>query len=398
MTKYVVIGAGIIGLATARAIGAADPSVEVLVLEKENRVAAHQTGRNSGVIHSGLYYAPGSKKALMCRAGAESMARFAEEHGIAMQRTGKLVVATSDAQLPALEKLLARGLENGIPVRRISPEEAREHEPHVRTVGALHVASTAIVDYRGVCEKLAEQIEQRGGEVRFDSEVTGIHHRGDQTILQTPSGPVTADVVVSCAGLYADRVAGFDLAEEKLPYRVVPFRGEYYELAPESEYLVKGLIYPVPDPELPFLGVHLTRMARGGVHAGPNAVLAMAREGYDWKTINPAELAQSLSFPGFWKMARKNLRIGAMEVRRSMSRARFAASLAELVPALRESDIVPSAAGVRAQLLTRDGQIYDDFLIERRGRNVHVLNAPSPAATAALEIGAHIASEALARA
>lgn len=395
MTKYVVIGAGIIGLATARAIGELDPGADVLVLEKEDRVAAHQTGRNSGVIHSGIYYVPGSKKALMCRAGAASMTRFAEENGIALQKTGKLVVATTDEQLPAMERLLARGQENGIPVRRITAQEALEYEPHVNAAGALHVETTGIVDYIGVCERLAAMIIERGGEVRFASEVSGIHHRDERTILQTPTGPVTADVVVSCAGLYADRVAGFDLAEDRLPYRVVAFRGEYYELAPDREHLVNGLIYPVPNPDLPFLGVHLTRMARGGVHAGPNAVLALAREGYDWKTVKPGDVIDALRWPGFWRMARTNLGVGVMEVRRSLSRKRFAASLAELVPAIREQDIVPSAAGVRAQLLTRDGAIFDDFLIERRGRNVHVLNAPSPAATAALEIGAHIAREAV---
>lgn len=394
MTKYVVIGAGILGLATARAIGELDPAAEVLVVEKEERLAAHQTGRNSGVIHSGVYYVPGSKKAVMCRAGADSMARFADENGITLQRTGKLIVATRDSELPAMERVLERGKQNGIPVRRISAAEAREYEPHVNAVAALRVESTAIVDFVGVCQRLAEMITERGGEVRLGSEVTGIHHRGDQTVLQTPTGPILADVVVSCAGLHADRVAGFDLDEQKLPYRVVPFRGEYYELVPEREYLVNGLIYPVPNPDLPFLGVHLTRMARGGVHAGPNAVLALAREGYNWKTVRGRDLLESLRFPGFWKMARTHLGVGAMEVRRSLSRKRFAASLAELVPAVREQDLVPSAAGVRAQLLTRDGAIFDDFLIERSGRNVHVLNAPSPAATAALEIGAHIAREA----
>lgn len=395
MTKYVVIGAGILGLATARAIGERDPAADVLVLEKEDRVAAHQTGRNSGVIHSGVYYVPGSKKALMARAGAESMARFAEENGIALQRTGKLIVATRQAELPAMERVLDRGLQNGIAVRRISADEAREYEPHVNAVAALRVESTAIVDFVGVCERLAQMVRDRGGEVRLGTEVLGAAHRGAQTELQTTAGPVVADVVVSCAGLHADRVAGFDLPAERLPYRVVPFRGEYYELAPDREYLVNGLIYPVPNPELPFLGVHLTRMARGGVHAGPNAVLALAREGYDWKTVRPADLLPSLRFGGFWRMARKNLTVGVMEVRRSLSRKRFAASLAELVPAVRQQDIVPSASGVRAQLVTRDGAIFDDFLIERQGRNVHVLNAPSPAATAAFEIAAHIAGEAV---
>lgn len=393
MTKYVVVGAGILGLATADAIGASDPSAEIVVLEKEDRVAPHQTGRNSGVIHSGIYYVPGSKKALMSKAGAESMRRFAKDNGIAMQETGKLIVATNDSQLPAMRKLLARGQENGIPVRELSAAEALEYEPHVRAVGAIRVETTAIVDFVGVCRRLAEMIEERGGEVRFNAPVTGMHHQGEQTIVQTPTGPVIADVVVSCAGLYADRVAAQD-AGKALDYKVVPFRGEYFELTGEREHLVNGLIYPVPNPELPFLGVHLTRMARGGVHAGPNAVLALAREGYDWKTIRPADLLDSLRFPGFWKMAKDNLGVGVMEVRRSLSHKRFAASLAELVPEITEDDIVPSAAGVRAQLLTRDGKIFDDFLIERSGRNVHVLNAPSPAATAALEIGRHIAQQA----
>lgn len=395
MTSYAVIGAGIVGLATAHAIGRLDPDARITVLEKEDRVAVHQTGRNSGVIHSGIYYQPGSKKALMSAAGAASMTRFAEEHGIALVKTGKLIVATRDDQLPTMERLLQRGEQNRVPVRRLDPQEARDYEPHVNAVGALHVGSTAIVDYIGVCQRLADLIAERGGEVRFGAEVTGIGRSGEQTVLETKAGAFHADVVVSCAGLYADKVAGFDLDAHRLPHRIVPFRGEYYELVPEREYLVNGLIYPVPNPELPFLGVHLTRMARGGVHAGPNAVLALAREGYDWRTVRPADVLDAVRFPGFWKMARKNLGVGAMEVRRSLSRKQFARSLAELVPAVRESDLVPSPAGVRAQLLTRDGAIYDDFLIERQGRNLHVLNAPSPAATAALEIGAHVAREAV---
>ena len=392
MTHYTVIGAGIVGLATAEAIGTSDPAAQIVVLDKESDVAAHQTGRNSGVIHSGIYYKPGSKKAQMGRAGATSMVRFAEENGVALEKTGKLIVATDAEELPRLNALYERGRENQIPVRLLDPVEAREYEPHINTVGAIRVESTAIVDFVGVCRVLAKKIVDRGGEVRFDTEVTGMHHRGDQTIVQTTQGPVITDVVVSCGGLHADRLARSDESDELFDYKVVPFRGEYYELTPEREYLVNGLIYPVPNPELPFLGVHLTKMVRGGVHAGPNAVLAMAREGYDWKTVKPRDLADSLRYPGFWRMARKNLGIGAMEVRRSLSKKRFAASLAELVPAIREQDIVPSKAGVRAQLLQRDGAIIDDFLIVERGRNVHVLNAPSPAATASLEIGKHIAS------
>ena len=392
MTHYTVIGAGIVGLATAEAITTSDPDAQIVVLDKESDVAAHQTGRNSGVIHSGIYYKPGSKKALMGRAGATSMVRFAEENDIALEKTGKLIVATDTEELPRLNALYERGLENQIPVKLLNPEEAREFEAHVNTVGALRVESTAIVDFVGVCRTLAKRITDRGGEMRLNTEVTGMHHRGGQTIVQTTQGPVITDVVVSCGGLQADRLARSDESGEELDYKVVPFRGEYYELTPEREYLVKGLIYPVPNPELPFLGVHLTKIVRGGVHAGPNAVLAMAREGYNWKTIKPADLADSLRYPGFWRMAKKNIGTGVMEVRRSLSKKRFAASLAVLVPAIREQDIVPAKAGVRAQLLKRDGSIIDDFLIVERGRNVHVLNAPSPAATASLEIGKHIAS------
>lgn len=392
MTHYTVIGAGIVGLATADAIGNIDPGAQIVVLDKESGVAVHQTGRNSGVIHSGIYYKPGSKKAQMCRAGASSMVRFAEENGVALEKTGKLIVATNAEELPRLNALYERGKENQIPVRLLDPVEAREFEPHINTVGAIRVESTAIVDYVGVCQVLAKKIADRGGDVRLGTEVTGMHHRRDQTVVQTTQGPVITDVVVSCGGLQADRLARTDESDEPLDYKVVPFRGEYYELAPEREYLVNGLIYPVPNPELPFLGVHLTKMVHGGVHAGPNAVLAMAREGYDWKTLKASDLAESLTYPGFWRMARKNISVGLMEVRRSLSKKKFAASLAELVPAVREQDIVPSKAGVRAQLLQRDGSIIDDFLIATRGRNVHVLNAPSPAATASLEIGKHIAT------
>jgi L-2-hydroxyglutarate oxidase len=397
--RYVVIGAGIVGLATAFAISEAEPDAAITVLEKEAALATHQTGRNSGVIHSGIYYPPGSAKALMCRAGATSMAEFAEANGIPVVRTGKLIVATDAEELPRMEQLYDRGVANGIPVTKISSEEAREYEPHVACVAALHVASTAITDYAAVCRSLAAHLVARGAQLRFDTAVTGLRRDGATTLVRTNAEPMTADVVINCAGLHSDRVAALDSPDttenggsaESVDSRIVPFRGEYFELTPERRYLVKGLIYPVPDPDFPFLGVHLTRMVDGAVHAGPNAVLALAREGYRWTTVLPRDVASVLRYPGFWRMARNNYRPGLTEVARSLSKKRFAASLARLVPGIAAEDLVPSPAGVRAQALRRDGTLVDDFLIVARGRNVHVLNAPSPAATSALEIGRRIA-------
>lgn len=343
MTRYVIVGGGIVGLATARAIQRAAPAASVTVLEKEAELARHQTGRNSGVVHSGIYYPPGSAKARMCRAGAASITRYASEHGIEVRRTGKLIVATSPAELPRLEMLGVRGEANGIAVERLSPEQAREHEPFVHAVAALWVPSTAIIDYRAVCLALAGELSADGAEFRLSTTVTGLVASGTGTVVETSAGSLTADVLVNCAGLYADRLALADgLAE--LPARIVPFRGEYYELRPAARHLVKGLIYPVPDPRFPFLGVHLTRTVRGGVHAGPNAVLALAREGYRWSTVRPAELAAVLRYPGFWRLARRNLGSGAAEVVRSLSAGRFGASLARLVPELAVADLMPSQA------------------------------------------------------
>jgi L-2-hydroxyglutarate oxidase len=363
----------------------------VTVLDKEDGLARHQTGRNSGVIHSGLYYAPGSLKATLGTAGAASMRDFAAEHGVAVEICGKLVVATEQRQVPALLRLLDRGTANGVPVRLISPAEAREYEPHVRCVAALRVETTGIVDYRGVCDALARLITAAGGEIRLDTEITGVDSSFDGVTVRTRAGQVAADWFVNCAGLQSDRLArlaGFEPA-----VRIIPFRGEYFELTPEAEHLVRGLIYPVPDPALPFLGVHLTKMIGGGVHAGPNAVLALAREGYTWRDVDRHDVADSLRWPGLWRMGRRWLRTGVEEVRRSLSPARFLASLRELVPDLPDGCLVPSAAGVRAQAVRRDGALVDDFYYERGIRQVHVLNAPSPAATAALEIGRRIADE-----
>ncbi|GEK21661.1 L-2-hydroxyglutarate oxidase [Cellulomonas xylanilytica] len=389
MARIVIVGTGIVGLAVAARL--AERGDDVVVLDKEHRLAAHQTGRNSGVIHSGLYYAPGSLKARMSRAGARSMAAFAAEHGVATERTGKLVVATDDAQVPGLHKLADRAKANDIEATLLSGAAAREHEPHVRAVAALHVPSTGIVDYRGVCDALARTVVEHGGEIRLGTVVAAARTQGDRVVVETSDGDVTGDAFVNCAGLFSDRLAA---ASGLTPdARIVPFRGEYFELVPERADLVRGLIYPVPDPRFPFLGVHLTKMVNGSVHAGPNAVLALAREGYRWSDVNARDVVDALSWPGLWRLGARNLRPGAQEVLRSLSRARFAASLAELVPEITAADLVPSAAGVRAQAMRRDGTLVDDFLVQRAPRQVHVLNAPSPAATAALEIAAHLVTE-----
>ncbi|MCW2757257.1 MAG: oxidoreductase, partial [Nocardioidaceae bacterium] len=378
----VVVGAGIVGLASAYAL--AERGVRTTVLEKESRVAAHQTGNNSGVIHSGLYYQPGSLKAKLGVAGAESMLAFARDHGIAVEQTGKLVVATREEQVPRLHDLLRRGEANGVPCRLVTPEEAREHEPNVACVAALRVDSTGIVDYVGVSTALARLVEENGGEVRTGTAVRAIESRGGRVQVSTDGASIDADLLVNCAGLHSDRVAR--LAGVRPDVRIVPFRGEYFELDAEHAGLVHGLIYPVPDPTLPFLGVHLTRMIGGGTHAGPNAVLALAREGYSWRNVVPRDVWDSVTWPGLWRLGRTYWRTGIDEVARSLSHKRFAASLRELVPAIPDHALVPTHAGVRAQAMRRDGRLVDDFHLVRRPGQVHVLNAPSPAATASLEI------------
>lgn len=392
MARVLVVGAGIIGLATAARL--ARRGDEVTVLEKGAGLAEHQTGRNSGVIHSGLYYAPGSLKARMGTAGARSMTAFAREHGVAVQTCGKLVVAVEESELPRLEVLAERGAANGVPVRAVSPAEAREIEPHVACVGALRVESTGIVDYRGVCAVLAAQVRDAGGSILLHRTFRGARTEGTQ-VRAWVDGPGSgdreehvADALVVCGGLHADRLAqacGVDPGA-----RIVPFRGEYYELTPEAARLVNGLVYPVPDPRFPFLGVHLTTMVHGGVHAGPNAVLALAREGYRWRDVSPGDLADALSWPGLWRLGARAWAPGAREVARSASRSLFARSLARLVPGITAEDLVPSPAGVRAQALQRDGSMVDDFLVKTVPRQVHVINAPSPAATASLEIARHL--------
>lgn len=389
MSRYVVVGAGILGLATAHRLLTDHPDAQVTVLEKEPRVAAHQTGHNSGVIHAGVYYPPGSLKARLCRTGNRAMMEFCAEHGIPARTCGKLIVATTEEELPRLHALRERAQANQLDVRLLDGRQAREHEPHLSAQAALHVPDTGIVDFTQVCRTLAELVAKAGGTVRLGAEVTGIRpDRARTHRVLTTTGDLPADLVVNCAGLYADRVAR--LAGARPPVRIVPFRGEYYELRPDRQELVRGLIYPVPDPRLPFLGVHLTRMIDDSVHAGPNAVLATAREGYRWGRFRPRDAAEIAGWPGMWRLGRRYWRTGLAEVRRSLSVRRFAADLARLVPEVTAADLVPAAAGVRAQAVRPDGGLVDDFLIVTRPGQVHVLNAPSPAATSSLAIAEYL--------
>jgi len=387
---YAIIGGGIVGLATAWQLSLRHPRARIVVLEKEAAPALHQTGRNSGVIHSGIYYKPGSLKARMARAGSASIVKFCAEHGLPCDVCGKLIVATRESQLPQLDALHARGVENGLAVERITAEAARAIEPHVACVGALRVPSTGITSYAAICGKLRELIEARGGEARFGSRVVAVRAGESRTEIETTAGVVEAAFVINCAGLHSDRVTALCGLDPQA--RIVPFRGEYYEIVPEKRHLVRHLIYPVPNPAFPFLGVHFTRMIDGSIHAGPNAVLAFAREGYARTTINLRDLAGTLGYPGFWKLASRHFDEGLKEIHRSLSKAAFVRSLQELIPQIQGRDLLASSAGVRAQALLPDGRLVDDFLIVRGRRSLHVCNAPSPAATASLEIGAEVAS------
>ncbi|WP_434591692.1 L-2-hydroxyglutarate oxidase [Streptomyces sp. A5-4] len=387
-----VVGGGIVGLSSAYAITRAAPGTRVVVLEKERGPALHQTGRNSGVIHSGIYYRPGSLKARYAVRGAAEMVKFCAEHGIAHEITGKLIVATGRAELPRLHALVQRGRENGIPVRELGPAQIAEYEPEVRGLAAIRVGSTGVCDFGAVAAQLAESVCASGAEIRYGAEVTAVDRRPWGVAVRTSDGAVLrARVLVNCAGLHCDRVAR--LAGDDPGMRIVPFRGEYYELArPE---LVRGLVYPVPDPAFPFLGVHLTRGIGGSVHVGPNAVPALAREGYAWSSIRPRELAGTLGWPGSWRIARRHWRYGAGELHRSLSKRAFTEAVRRLLPAATEADLRVAPAGVRAQAVLRDGTLVDDFLIRQAPRTIHVLNAPSPAATAALPIGRQVARRAL---
>ncbi|MER6781155.1 L-2-hydroxyglutarate oxidase [Streptomyces sp. NPDC000659] len=389
--NVVVIGGGIVGLAVARELTARGS--HVILCEKESNWAAHQTGHNSQVAHAGVYYTPGSAKARLAVAGNRSIVAYARDHGIAVDVCGKLIVATAAGELPGLHELANRARANGVPARLIGPQEAREIEPHVACLQALHVRSTASIDFPGVCARLVEELTAAGADLRLDTQVLGIRQRGTVTEVATPDGVIRAGRLVNCAGLQADRIAA--MAGLRPPAQIVPFRGEYFQLRPGARHLVRGLVYPVPDPTLPFLGVHLTRMLDGTVHAGPNAVLALAREGYRRRDVRVRDVVDAAGYPGLWRLARRYPRTAVGEVVRSLSRRRFAASLARLVPAIGADDIAPAGSGVRAQALRPDGTLVDDFLHIRARGQVHVLNAPSPAATAALEIARLIAAQVL---
>lgn len=390
-----VVGGGILGLATAHRLLAQRPGTSIVILEKEPAIALHQTGRNSGVLHSGIYYRPGSLKAANCRAGKSAMERFCADEGIPYEICGKVVVALDEAERGRLVALRERAVANGVRCERISPERLREIEPHAAGVDALHVPETGIVDYRRVCERLAARIAERGGSVVTSAEAASFSQVGSRTVVSTAAGEHDARVVVNCAGLQSDRVTR--LAGGRPPARIVPFRGEYFELVPEKRHLCRNLIYPVPDPAFPFLGVHFTRRIGGGVECGPNAVLALAREGYAKGTVNARDLWETLSYGGFLRLARKHWRTGAGEIWRSLSKQAFARALRRLLPEVEEQDLTPAPAGIRAQAVAPDGAMVDDFLIVEDERAVHVNNAPSPAATASLEIGRVVAEKVIAK-
>ena len=391
MYDFVIVGGGIVGLSSGMALGKRYPDAKILVIEKESKWANHQTGNNSGVIHSGIYYKPGSFKAKFCREGSRSMVEFCQEHGIAHDVCGKVIVATTAEQLPLLENLYSRGRENGLNVTKISAEEVKEFEPHVQCLAGLRVPTTGIVDYKQVCQKYAELIEAQGGELRLNTKVEKIRKTINSHVLETNSGTVETKFLINCAGLHSDRVARLGQVDPQA--KIVPFRGEYYELKPEKRYLVKTLIYPVPNPAFPFLGVHFTRMIDGSVHAGPNAVLSFKREGYHKTDFDLRDFTEVMTYLGFWKLAAKHANEGIQEIIRSFSKAAFVRSLQQLIPEVEADDLVPTHAGVRAQALMNDGKLVDDFLIVEGQNSIHVCNAPSPAATSSIEIGKAIVEQ-----
>jgi L-2-hydroxyglutarate oxidase len=389
-----IVGAGIVGLATAMELVKRRPDLRLVVLEKEREVAAHQTGNNSGVIHAGLYYKPGSLKAKTVVEGARRMVEFCQEHNLPFELCGKVVVAVNEDQVPRLEELYRRGTANGVRgLRKISGEEIREHEPHGIGVAGLWSPNTGIVDYKAVTRTYAEIVEQRGGQVRLNTEVTGIQQRPGELVVETTGAEVHTRALINCAGLQSDLVAKMTGSTHGL--RIIPFRGEYYKLAPESQKLVRGLIYPVPDPRFPFLGVHFTKRIDGSVEAGPNAVLAFAREGYKKTDFSLGHMLGLLIFPGFWVMGSKYWRMGFGEMYRSWNKRAFVTALKGLLPELDMDDVKPGGAGVRAQAMDANGNLLDDFSIIEGPNAIHVLNAPSPAATASIVIGRAIVDRAL---
>lgn len=388
MYDFTIIGGGIVGLSTGMALYERYPNAKVLILEKENALADHQTGHNSGVIHSGIYYKPGSFKARFAKAGSKSMTEFCQKHDIDHDICGKVIVATSQEELPLMENLYTRGLENELPIQKISQGELKEIEPHVNGVGAIRVPVAGIVNYRQVSEKFAEIIREHGGEIKLGTKVEKIDEQENEVTIETNKHTFKSRMVINCAGLHSDRVAL--AAGYKTDMKIVPFRGEYFKLKPEKRHLVKHLIYPVPNPKFPFLGVHFTRMISGEVDAGPNAVLSFKREGYRKTDFNLKDFSEVMGYPGFWKLASGFMKEGLDEYVRSFSKAKFVQSLQQLIPEIQADDLIPAPAGVRAQALRDDGKMVDDFHIILGKSSVHVCNAPSPAATASIEIGKEV--------
>lgn len=384
----IIIGGGIVGLSTGLALINNYPNLKLLILEKEKSWSSHQTGHNSGVIHSGIYYKPGSMKATLAQKGGKLLIDYCKRNDIKIDICGKLITATKPKQLPLLDNLYHRGLQNGLAIRKIQKEEFKEIEPYMNGIAAIQVPMAGIVDYKQVSASIAKEIASKGGELKLATQVVDIHESKDSIEVVTNQGSFTTSYLVNCAGLFCDRVAKLAGIDPRM--KIIPFRGEYYTLKESKSYLVKNLIYPVPDPNFPFLGVHLTRMINGEIHAGPNAVMAFKREGYKKTDFSLRDTLDTLTYPAFWKIASSYIGYGLNEYYRSFSKTAFLNALRELVPDIEESDIVPAEAGVRAQALTIDGKLIDDFLILKSSRSIHVCNAPSPAATASIAIGNEI--------
>ncbi|MGF1590737.1 MAG: L-2-hydroxyglutarate oxidase [Pleurocapsa sp.] len=391
MYNYTIIGGGIVGLSTAMALSQRFPTAKIALLEKETAWAAHQTGHNSGVIHSGIYYKPGSYKAKLCREGNRSMVAFCDQYNIDYKICGKVIVATEEYELPLLDNLYDRGIANELDIKKIAKEQVQEIEPHVNCLAGIWVKSTGIVDYQQVCQQYAEIAKNQGVDLHNNTRVQGIKSTPEGHVLETNQGEYQTKFLINCGGLYSDRLT--QLANEQPPAKIIPFRGEYYELTPEKRYLVNGAIYPVPNPNFPFLGVHFTPGIDGSVHAGPNAVLGFKREAYNKWDFDLRDFMDTMTYPGFWKLAGKFYNEGIQEMIRSYSKAIFVRSLQRLIPEVQADDVVPTPAGVRAQALKNDGKMVEDFLIVKVDKALHVCNAPSPAATASIEIGKQIVAQ-----
>lgn len=388
MYDFTIVGAGIVGLSVGMQLSETYPEASILIIEKEDHISLHQTGRNSGVIHSGIYYKPGSMKARFAKSGNEHLVEFCEREGVPYERCGKLIVAVDPKELPQLEHLYQRGLTNGLSVKKVAKEELREYEPHLTALEGIFVPSTGIVNYKQVAEAYVNKLEEKNGELLLETTVDTVDTYSDHLLVKTNRGNIKTRMLVNCAGLYSDKIA--EKSGVKTDMQIVPFRGEYYKVKEDKAYLVKNLVYPVPNPAFPFLGVHFTRMMAGGVDIGPNAVPSFKREGYTKKDVDLRELYEVLKYRPFWQIAFGNMQEGLKEIFKSFSKSLFLKDVNKYFPQLTEEDLLPAEAGVRAQALSNDGRLLDDFFIARGDRAIHVCNAPSPAATASLEIGAYI--------